>query len=423
MRPASTTPPADAVLPELHPNAPAPGTKVGSHYSKCFGCGDDVPGGLRVSTTVGEGLSVTTEFTVTENHQGAPGLAHGGLLALAFDEALGSLSWLIGAIAVTGRLETDYLQPVPVGTTLHIVAQIDGVAGRKVYTSAVGRLDGPEGEVAVRATAIFVRVDVEPLPGERPAGGRPGGRARPRADPRGARLRGQPLMPSSPQPVDVLLLRLDPALPVPAYAHPGDAGADLVTAVDAVLAPGERAVLPTGVAVALPDGYAAFVHPRSGLAARCGMALVNAPGTVDAGYRGEIKVIVVNLDPSERHRALPRRPDRAARHPEGRTRPLPRSRRAPGFPPRGQWIRFNRARHGNTGVDLARSPLGGRVSIVSPRSREDHRGTHVAPHGRDRLRVRPSVGAPKPRTVRPTVPRRAQRQKVASRGYPTPKSG
>jgi acyl-coenzyme A thioesterase PaaI-like protein len=160
VRPASTTPPADAVLPELHSNAPAPGTKVGSHYSKCFGCGDDVPGGLRVSTTVGEGLSVTTEFTVTENHQGAPGLAHGGLLALAFDEALGSLSWLIGAIAVTGRLETDYLRPVPVGTTLHIVARIDGVAGRKVYTSAVGRLDGPEGEVAVRATAIFVRVDV-----------------------------------------------------------------------------------------------------------------------------------------------------------------------------------------------------------------------------------------------------------------------
>jgi dUTP pyrophosphatase len=106
-------------------------------------------------------------------------------------------------------------------------------------------------------------------------------------------------MSSSSQPVDVLLLRLDPALPAPAYAHPGDAGADLVTAVDAVLAPGERAVLPTGVAIALPDGYAAFVHPRSGLAARCGVALVNAPGTIDAGYRGEIKVIVVNLDPRE----------------------------------------------------------------------------------------------------------------------------
>jgi dUTP pyrophosphatase len=100
-------------------------------------------------------------------------------------------------------------------------------------------------------------------------------------------------------PVDVLIRRLDPEVPIPAYEHPGDAGADLVTTEAAELAPGERAVLPTGVSVALPDGYAAFVHPRSGLAARCGVALVNAPGTVDAGYRGEIKVIVVNLDPRE----------------------------------------------------------------------------------------------------------------------------
>ncbi|GJF31939.1 dUTP diphosphatase [Kitasatospora sp. NBC_01539] len=100
-------------------------------------------------------------------------------------------------------------------------------------------------------------------------------------------------------PVDILIRRIDPELPLPGYEHPGDAGADLRTTVDAELAPGERAVLPTGVAIALPDGYAAFVHPRSGLAARCGVALVNAPGTVDAGYRGEIKVIVVNLDPRE----------------------------------------------------------------------------------------------------------------------------
>ncbi|MFD7415059.1 dUTP diphosphatase [Kitasatospora purpeofusca] len=101
------------------------------------------------------------------------------------------------------------------------------------------------------------------------------------------------------EPLDVLIHRLDPELPLPEYAQPGDAGADLRTTVDAELAPGERAVLPTGIAIALPDGYAAFVHPRSGLAARCGVALVNAPGTVDAGYRGEIKVIVVNLDPRE----------------------------------------------------------------------------------------------------------------------------
>lgn len=96
---------------------------------------------------------------------------------------------------------------------------------------------------------------------------------------------------------DVLITRLDPGIPIPAYEHPGDAGADLVTTVEATLAPGERALLPTGIAIALPAGYAAFVHPRSGLAVRYGVSLVNAPGTVDAGYRGEIKVSVINLDP------------------------------------------------------------------------------------------------------------------------------
>jgi len=97
----------------------------------------------------------------------------------------------------------------------------------------------------------------------------------------------------------VQVRRLDPDVPLPTYAMPGDAGADIVTTVDAVLAPGQRAVLPTGLAIALPDGYAAFVHPRSGLAARTGMSLVNTPGTVDAGYRGEIKVIVINHDQVE----------------------------------------------------------------------------------------------------------------------------
>jgi dUTP pyrophosphatase len=95
----------------------------------------------------------------------------------------------------------------------------------------------------------------------------------------------------------VLLRRIDPDLPLPSYSHPGDAGADLLTTVDVELPPGARAVVPTGVAIALPEGYAAFVHPRSGLAARLGLALVNSPGTIDEGYRGEIKVIVVDLDP------------------------------------------------------------------------------------------------------------------------------
>ncbi|GAA1832145.1 dUTP diphosphatase [Pseudonocardia alni subsp. carboxydivorans] len=97
--------------------------------------------------------------------------------------------------------------------------------------------------------------------------------------------------------VDVLLTRLDPDVPHPAYARPGDAGADLVTTTDVVLQPGRRALVGTGVAIALPEGYAGFVHPRSGLAARCGLSIVNAPGTVDAGYRGEITVCLVNTDP------------------------------------------------------------------------------------------------------------------------------
>lgn len=98
--------------------------------------------------------------------------------------------------------------------------------------------------------------------------------------------------------VDVLVVRLDAGMPLPARAHPGDAGADLCTAVDVELGPGERAVVPTGLAIALPDGYAAFIHPRSGLAADYGVTLVNTPGTVDAGYRGEIKVIMFNTDRS-----------------------------------------------------------------------------------------------------------------------------
>jgi dUTP pyrophosphatase len=90
--------------------------------------------------------------------------------------------------------------------------------------------------------------------------------------------------------------QLDPELPLPAYAHPGDAGADLVAAADVELPPGGRALVPTGVAIALPEGYVGLVHPRSGLAARLGVTVLNAPGTVDAGYRGEILVNLINHD-------------------------------------------------------------------------------------------------------------------------------
>ena len=108
----------------------------------------------------------------------------------------------------------------------------------------------------------------------------------------------------------MLLVRLDAGLPVPAYAHPDDAGADLHSTEDLVLDPGRRRLVGTGVAIALPPGYAGFVHPRSGLAARHGVTVVNAPGTVDAGYRGEVRVCLLNSDPDESVRI--RRGDRIA---------------------------------------------------------------------------------------------------------------
>ncbi len=99
--------------------------------------------------------------------------------------------------------------------------------------------------------------------------------------------------------VKILIKRLDPGVPLPIYAKGGDAGADIVSAVDITLAPGERALVPTGISIALPDGYVALVHPRSGLAIKHGVTMVNAPGTVDAGYRGELKLILINHDRSE----------------------------------------------------------------------------------------------------------------------------
>jgi len=104
---------------------------------------------------------------------------------------------------------------------------------------------------------------------------------------------------TDPSRVAVLIVRTDPDLPMPGYAHPGDAGADLYAREPVFLAPGQRALIPTGVAIALPAGFAAFVHPRSGLAARHGITVLNAPGTVDAGYRGEILVNLINTDADE----------------------------------------------------------------------------------------------------------------------------
>jgi len=99
--------------------------------------------------------------------------------------------------------------------------------------------------------------------------------------------------------VQVLITRLDKSVPMPSYAKPGDAGADLTARFDVTLQPGERALVPTGISIALPNGYVALVHPRSGLAIKHGVTMVNSPGTVDAGFRGELQIILINHDPKE----------------------------------------------------------------------------------------------------------------------------
>jgi acyl-coenzyme A thioesterase PaaI-like protein len=142
---------------------------LGSHYRQCFGCGPDHPTGLHLELTAGEGCTINAELTVTSHHQGAPGLAHGGLLAAAFDEALGTVTWLLRVPVVTVHLETDYRAPVPVGSVLSIEAECYAVAGRKIYSRAVGRLpdkggatnDGEAGETAVEARGVFVSVPLE----------------------------------------------------------------------------------------------------------------------------------------------------------------------------------------------------------------------------------------------------------------------
>lgn len=155
-------PPADAEPVGPHPDAPAPGTELSEHYAECFGCGHEVESGLHLRSAVADDMSVVSTFTVRKDHQGAPGLAHGGLLACAFDEALGStVGNLLRTPTVTARLETDFVRPVPVGSTLHIAARLDGRSGRKTYVSAEGRLDADDGPVALRARALFVTVGVD----------------------------------------------------------------------------------------------------------------------------------------------------------------------------------------------------------------------------------------------------------------------
>jgi acyl-coenzyme A thioesterase PaaI-like protein len=164
------TAPANAVVPPRHPQAPVPGTLLGSHNPDCYGCGASHPAGLHLVAYSGEGMTINAKFTVTEMHQGAPGLAHGGLLSCAFDEALGKLMWLVRQPAVTGKLETSFIAPVPVGTILFIQAEIIGQEGRKIYCKAQGRINSDSGPLAVEAAAIFVIVPMEHFISNAPEG-------------------------------------------------------------------------------------------------------------------------------------------------------------------------------------------------------------------------------------------------------------
>ena len=155
----ATTPGPRSVLPERSPDAVAPGSLIPSHYRNCYGCGVDHPSGLHMRVTAGPGLTLSASFLVGTDHQGAPGLAHGGVLTAAADEVLGALNWLLMQPSVTARLETNFVRPVPVGSVLDLQARITGVDGRKVYTAAVGRL-GVDGPVAMTASALFIQVGI-----------------------------------------------------------------------------------------------------------------------------------------------------------------------------------------------------------------------------------------------------------------------
>ncbi|GAA1554988.1 hypothetical protein GCM10009678_42470 [Actinomadura kijaniata] len=162
-----TTPPPGAAVPEEAGPDPRLTDGVLAGYAGCFGCGEESPHGLRLRRTGHADGVVRAEYVVQRAHQGAPGLAHGGVLATAMDEMLGWAAWLLGRRYVTGRLETDFLRPVPVGATLHLRAWCRGVDGRKAYLEGEGRVGAPDGPPAVRAAGLFVEVPREHFTKER----------------------------------------------------------------------------------------------------------------------------------------------------------------------------------------------------------------------------------------------------------------
>lgn len=160
-KPHPLTIPSDANLPQRDVDAPAPGETIASHYRYCFGCGIDHESGLHIQFTALEGLAVSAVFELTGDHQGAPGIAHGGLLGLALDEALGATNALIRVPAVTAHLEVSYRMPVPIGSRVFITAEIEAQRGRKVWATATGRLNAPDGPIAVVGGSLFMQVPIE----------------------------------------------------------------------------------------------------------------------------------------------------------------------------------------------------------------------------------------------------------------------
>jgi acyl-coenzyme A thioesterase PaaI-like protein len=153
--------PVDALSPVRHSDAPKPGDAIESHYSNCFGCGIDHPTGLHIKIEAGAGMTTRAVFEVTQHHQGAPGIAHGGILSLAFDESLGATNWLVRAPAVTAHLEVSYRLPVPVGTLVYIEATMQAIRGRKIWSTAEGRLNSPDGPLAVEAGSLYMQVPID----------------------------------------------------------------------------------------------------------------------------------------------------------------------------------------------------------------------------------------------------------------------
>ena len=152
--------PADAVIPERHPKAPGPGELFAPHSPRCLGCAD-VDGGLRMEARAQESMSVHARFRARAEHMGGPGVLHGGIIVTALDEALGFVPPLVHRAAVTARLETDFRRPVPVETDVWILAELEGVVGRKVFVSGSAHLDALDGPVVATARALYLAVRPE----------------------------------------------------------------------------------------------------------------------------------------------------------------------------------------------------------------------------------------------------------------------